>query len=161
MHVLARSKKALLPVLDDLSRAVEGLVSSGLTTASAATRQKLDASFKEASRLKLLRLGAALRYVNDEIGRFLADNGTFSSKRLAFFLNRSWVIARGLSEAIRENDSAALARLLLAREPLPLKSIDVITVGVQKRSVQEGSCSFEFRLRAIAASGPERRLRLT
>ena len=64
----------LLPTLDDLARAVDGLVAAGLTTASEATRQKLDVTMKEALRLKLARLGAALRFVNEEIGRYLAQD---------------------------------------------------------------------------------------
>jgi hypothetical protein len=43
-------RRALLPVLAELGGVVERLVDSGLTTASEATRQKLDASFREASR---------------------------------------------------------------------------------------------------------------
>ena len=98
---------------------VEGLVASGLTTASAATRQKLDASVKEAARAKLGSLSTSLRYVNDELGRFLSDSEHFSARRLAFFVNRTWLISRGLKEAIDEGDRAALSRLLVDLVPHP------------------------------------------
>jgi hypothetical protein len=94
--VKLEDRAELLPMLAELAVTVESLIATGLSTASAATRQKLDVSFKEASRRKLLRLGASLRYVNEELGRFLADAAAFSAKRFAFFLHRSWLLARGL-----------------------------------------------------------------
>lgn len=142
-------RSALVPLLDELARVVEGLASSGLTAASSATRQKLDASAKEAARAKLGRLSASLRYVNDELGRFLDESAHFSARRLAFFLNRTWLISRGLKEAIDEDDRAALARLLWQSAPSPVKAVTVVTVGVQKRALLDGSASFDFRLRVV------------
>jgi hypothetical protein len=146
--IAAPERKKLLPVLDDLAAAVEDLIGTGLTTASAATRQKLDVSFKEASRLKLLRLAASLRYVNEEIGRFLENNAAFSAKRFSFFLNRSWLLARGIAHAIRDDDAKALAKLLWTTSPKPLAEIEVVTVGVLKRVAKGSSISFDFRLRS-------------
>lgn len=142
-------RAALVPLLRELAEVVEGLVSSGLTTASAATRQKLDASAKEAARSKLGRLSASLRYVNDELGRFLDESEHFSARRLAFFLNRTWLISRGLEEAIAEEDRAALSRLLWQTAPTPVKSLSIVTVGVQKRALLDGSASFDFRFRVV------------
>ncbi len=143
---------ALVPVLEELAQFVEGLVASGMTTASAATRQKLDATFKEASRLKLLRLAASLRYVGEECGRFLADSEQFSARRLAFFLHRTWLISRGLLDAIRKGDRAALARLLWQPTPTPVAKLALAVIGVHKRSLLDGSAAFEFRTRVIADS---------
>src|SRR5205085_8383266 len=98
------------------------------TTASAATKQKLDASFKEASRLKLLRLATSLRYVGDELARFLAESEQFSARRLAFFLNRTWLISRGLLDAIAKDDRQALARLMLSSAPQPVKALTLAVV---------------------------------
>jgi hypothetical protein len=144
-------RKALLPVLEELAKTVEGLIASGLTTASTATKAKLDASFKEASRLKLLRLATSLRYVGDELTRFLAESEHFSARRLAFFLNRTWLIARGLLEAIAENDGPALARLLLATAPQPVKALRLAVIGTQKRALLDGSAAFEFRMTTLDA----------
>jgi len=145
-------KTALIPVLEELAEVVEGLVSSGLTTASAATKQKLDASAKEAARLKLGRLSASLRYVNDELGRFLSESAHFSARRLAFFLNRTWLISRGLKEAIDEDNRDALAKLLWSSAPKPVKALSLVMVGVQKRALLDGSASFDFRFRVL--TGP-------
>ena len=139
----------LLPMLAELASTVESLIATGLSTASAATRQKLDVSFKEASRRKLLRLGASLRYVNEELGRFVADASAFSAKRFAFFLHRSWMLARGLHEAIREDDAPWIARLLMTREPEVVRRIEAIVLGVGKRVQADGGCSFEFRMRSV------------
>jgi hypothetical protein len=139
----------LLPMLAELAATVESLIATGLSTASAATRQKLDVSFKEASRRKLLVLGAALRYVNEELGRFVADSSAFSTKRFAFFLHRSWLLARGLHEAIREDDAPSIARLLRTREPEMVRRFEAITLGVSKRVQADGGCSFEFRMRSV------------
>jgi len=152
---------ALVPVLEELAELVEGLVASGMTTASAATRQKLDAAFKEASRLKLLRLAASLRYVGDECGRFLADSGQFSARRLAFFLNRTWLIGRGLLDAIARDDRAALARLLWQPPSAPVAKVTLAVLGVHKRALLDGSAAFEFRTRVLAdAPGVPRGTRL-
>jgi hypothetical protein len=147
-------RKKLLPILDELAKAVEDLVATGLTTASEATRQKLDVSFKEASRHKVLRLAASLRYVNEELGRFLQDSASFSGKRLAFFLNRSWLIARGLSQAIRKNDTAVLNRLLMSSTPALVARVEVVPIAVAKRVAKGSSFSFDFRMRVINGDGP-------
>jgi hypothetical protein len=140
-------------MLAELTATVESLIATGLSTASAATRQKLDVSFKEASRRKLLRLGASLRYVNEELGRFIADASTFSAKRFAFFLHRSWLLARGLHEAIRTGDAPWIARLLMTREPEVVRRVDAIVLGVGKRVQADGGCSFEFRMRSVGDGG--------
>jgi hypothetical protein len=147
--VALEDRAGLLPMLAELAQAVESLIATGLSTASAATRQKLDVSFKEASRRKLLRLGASLRYVNEELGRFLADASAFSAKRFAFFLHRSWLMARGLHEAIRGDDAASIARLLMTREPQPVRRFEAIVLGVAKRVMADGACSFDFRMRSL------------
>lgn len=140
---------SLVPVLEELASLIEGLIGSGLTTATKATLEKLGASFKEASRLKLLRLATSLRYVTDECGRFLAESEYFSARRLAFFLNRTWLLARGLREAIHEADHAAIARLLLQSTPQPVKSVTAAVIAVQKRALLDGSAAFEFRMRTL------------
>jgi len=147
--------KKLLPVLDDLCRAVEDLVASGLVTASASTKQKLEVSFKEASRLKLGRLAASLRYVSEEIQRYLDGAKTFSPRRLALFLNRSWVLGRGLSQALLEKNEAALARLLLSWPAVTVDSLVVACVGIRKRVPQgTGIVAFDFHFRLVEAAGP-------
>lgn len=147
--VALEDRAGLLPMLGELAQTVESLIATGLSTASAATRQKLDVSFKEASRRKLLRLGASLRYVNEELGRFLADASAFSAKRFAFFLHRSWLMARGLHEAIRGDDAASIARLLMTREPQTVRRFEAIVLGVAKRVMADGACSFDFRMRSL------------
>ncbi len=143
-------RKKLPPLLEDLTRAVEELAATGLTTASEATRQKLDFSFKEASRLKLLRLGTVLRYINEEFERFLKDDSHFDSKRLAFFLNRAWLLSRGMNEALAKKDEQALATLLLTstQVPVPVPTLELAVLGVSKRVVKN-SCSFDFRMRVL------------
>jgi hypothetical protein len=151
--VQIEERRRLPALLEDLAKAVEDVVASGLGTLSPATQEKLDVSFREASRLKLLRLGTSLRYVNEELGRFLEKSADFSAKRLAFFLNRAWLLARGMDEALREDDQATLARLLLAsaQAPRPIPSLDVVCLGVLKRELQN-NCSFELRLRVVTAA---------
>jgi hypothetical protein len=151
----APEQKKLAALLEELARAIEDLLRTGLTSATEATRQKLDVSFKEASRMKLLRLGVTLRYVNEEVGRFLAHSDAFSAKRFVFFTHRAWLLARGLGEALQEKNDRVLARLSGsgARDPAPVRSIDVVTLGVFSRTVQN-NCSFEFRLRVVKADDP-------
>lgn len=145
--------KGAAQLTNELARLVEDLVRTGLTSATAATRTKLDAAFKEASRRKLLRLGASLRYVNEEVGRFLADDGTFAARRYSFFLHRSWLLAKGTSTALAKND-ARLVALLSAGSgagPKPVGNIEVVTLGIQKR-VSALVCTFDFRLRVTKAA---------
>lgn len=148
-------QRQLAALLDELARAIEDLVRTGLTSATEATRQKLDASFKEASRMKLLRLGATLRYVNEEVGRFLAHSDAFSARRFVFFIHRAWLLARGLAEALQEKNDRVLARLsgAGARGPAPTGALEVVTLGVFARSVQS-TCTFDFRLRVVRADDP-------
>ena len=145
-------EKKLLALLDELAKAIEDLVRTGLTSATEATRQKLDVSFKEASRMKLLRLGASLRYVNEEVGRFLAHSDAFASKRFVFFAHRAWLLAKGIGEGLREKNDRVLEKLLMtgSKEPAVVKSIEVVTLGVLSRTMQN-ACTFDFRLRVTKA----------
>lgn len=151
----AAEQNKLAALLEELARAIEDLVRTGLTSATQATRDKLDVSFKEASRMKLLRLGATLRYVNEEVGRFLAHSDAFSARRFVFFTHRAWLLARGLAEALKEKNDRVIARLsgTGARDPVPVRSLDVVTLGVFSRSVQN-TCTFDFRLRVVKADDP-------
>src|SRR5258706_11708777 len=93
-------QKQLVSLLDELRGAVEELLLAGLTTASKSTVERIDVSFKEASRMKLLRLGSTLRIANEEISRFTTGSTQFSARRLAFFLSRAWVLATSMRHAI-------------------------------------------------------------
>ena len=154
-HLPPAEAKKLADLLDDLARAIEDLLRTGLTSATQATRDKLDVSFKEASRMKLLRLGTTLRYVNEEVGRFLARSDDFSARRFLFFTHRAWLLARGLAGALKENNDLLLARLSGAggRPPTPVSSLHLVTLGVFARAVQS-TCAFDFRLRVLAADDP-------
>jgi len=136
---------------EELVKAVEELIRTGLVSATDATRVKLDATFKEASRHKLLRIGASLRYVNEEIGRYLADDGTFSQRRFGLFLHRSWLLAKGLLHALQTGNRALGTRLSLGagHAPQPVKRLELCTLGVLKRVVST-ACTFDFRLRIVA-----------
>ena len=68
----AADRPKLKAVLDPLAAAVEELLLGGLTTASDATRQTVSVAMQEAGRLRLLRLGVALRTVNEDLGRYRA-----------------------------------------------------------------------------------------
>ena len=140
--------KQLLAVLSELKNAVEDLLLAGLTAASQSTIQRLDVTFKEASRLKLLRLGGNLRIANEEISRFTAGSQQFSAQRLAFFLGRTWILANGMQRAIAEDDDALLDRLMLTPQAKPVKKLSVVTLGVSKRVVPGAFATFEFRMRA-------------
>jgi hypothetical protein len=152
MKLSAADRRKRLPMLDELAGAVEELLLSGLTTASEATRQALGVSFQEASRLGLLRLGSALRAANEELGRFTRNEQEFLRRRLAFFLNRAWLLSRGLARALHQADEAQFDRLIWTPASTPAGQLEVVTLGVAKR-VSPAFCAFEFRLRTVAAAG--------
>ncbi len=147
-------KGQLVSLLDELSQAVEELLLAGLTAASKSTVERLDVSFKEASRMKLLRLGSTLRIANEEIVRFNAGSPLFSARRLAFFLSRAWLLASAMRRAIASNDQAALNRLQVTPPAQPVEKLKFVTLGVAKRVVPGAFASFDFRLRALGAAGP-------
>jgi len=147
---LSSSDRAILTTqLGQLAKAVEELLSAGLTTAGQSTRETLDVTFREASRLKLLRVASTLRAANEEIGRFINKQPEFSSRRLGFFLNRAWLLARGLLRALANNDDAEWDRLLWMPKQTAVASIRVVTIGVSKKVAKGSFCAFEFRLRRI------------
>src|ERR1700757_3591324 len=102
----------LLPLLDELIQTVEELLLGGLTTASKSTTERIDVSYKEASRLRLLRLGSTLRIANEEISRFNAGSTQFSARRLSFFLGRTWLLANGLKRVLDADDEPAFNQLM-------------------------------------------------
>lgn len=145
--------KKLLPLLDSLSAAIEETLLAGLTAASDATRKTVGVTFQEASRMRLLRLGATLRVANEEIGRFTRNEAEFSKQRLSFFLGRAWLLSRGLARAVRGGDDALFARLMHVPASQPLGSVRVVTMGVVKKHVKNSFCGFDFRLRTIDDAG--------
>jgi hypothetical protein len=152
--VQAGEQKQLVSLLDELSKAVEELILAGLTAASKSTVERLDVSFKEASRMKLLRLGSTLRIANEEIARFNSGSEQFSARRFVFFLGRAWLLASAMRRAIETNDEESLNRLQVTPTPQPVEKLKVVTLGVAKRVVPGAFASFDFRLRALGASGP-------
>jgi len=144
----------LISLLDELRKAVEELLLAGLTTASKSTVERLDVTFKEASRMKLLRLGSTLRIANEEISRFTTGSPQFSPRRLTFFLNRAWLLATSMRRAMKANDSAALDRLMATTSSQPVAKLKAVTLGVSKRVVPGAFASFDFRLRAIEPAAP-------
>jgi hypothetical protein len=147
-------KKQLLSLLDALRRAVEELLLAGLTTASRSTVERMDVTFKEASRLKLLRLGSTLRIANEEISRFTRGQQQFSARRLSFFLGRTWLLAEGMRRAIEKNDDVGRSRLMATPKSEPVEKIKAVVLGVGKRVVMGAFATFEFRMRVVGDSGP-------
>jgi len=146
--------KQLVSLLDELRGAVEELLLAGLTTASKSTIERMDVSFKEASRMKLLRLGSTLRIANEEISRFTTGSTQFSSRRLAFFLGRAWLLATSMRGAVDANDTETLDRLMSTPPTQAVQSLKVVALGVAKRVVPGAFAAFDFRLRATEASSP-------
>jgi len=147
-------QKQLISLLDELSAAVEELLRAGLTAASKSTVERIDVSFKEASRMRLLRLGSTLRIANEEIVRFTTGSTQFSARRLAFFLGRAWVLAASMRRAIDANDGTALDQLMATSPTTPVASVKAVTLGVSKRVVPGAFAAFDFRLRAVDTSEP-------
>jgi hypothetical protein len=150
----AADRPKLRAVLDQLAGAVEELLLGGLTTASDATKQTVNMAMQEAARFKLLRLGSALRVAAEELGRFTRHDPTFSRRRLSFFLNRAWLLGRGLSHALKTQDETEYDRLNWSPATVPLSSIEVVCLGAVKKVAAAAFVAFDFRLRAITDSGP-------
>jgi hypothetical protein len=146
-------RKKLPGLLAELARAVEELLLSGLTTASETTRQTLQVAFQEASRLRLLRLGSTLRVANEELGRFTRNQADFSRRRLCFFLNRAWLLSRGLAASLAENDDTTFDRLVWAPAGEAIEQLEVVTLGAGKKVAAGAFVAFDFRLRALADAG--------
>jgi hypothetical protein len=151
---VATDQKQLLSLLDELRGAVEDLLFTGLTAASKSTVERVDVTFREASRMRLLRLGSTLRIANEEISRFTSGSPQFSSRRLAFFLGRAWLLATSMQKPIAANDTAAVDRLMSVPATQPLAMLKLIMLGVIKRVVPGAFASFDFRLRAVEAAPP-------
>jgi hypothetical protein len=152
MKLAQADYRKLTALLEQLAGAVEELLLSGLTTASEATRQTLHVAFQEASRMRLLRLGGTLRVANEELGRFTRNDAEFSRKRLAFFLNRAWLLSQGLSRALREKDEQEFERLTWVPPSEPVERLEVVTLGVVKK-VTSAFVAFDFRLRTVQPAG--------
>jgi hypothetical protein len=156
MNLSPPDRRKLETMLGELLTVIEDFLRTGLTTASETTRQTLHVTFQEASRLRLLRLGSTIRMANDEMGKLIRNDADFSRSRFAFFLNRAWLLGRGLLKALRANDDAAFDRLLWTPPTRPVSKIEVVVIGVAKKVVPRTFVAFDFRLRlAAAAEGME------
>jgi hypothetical protein len=150
----ATDRPKLRSVLDQLAGAVEELLLSGLTTASEATRQTINVAMQEAARFRLLRLGSGLRASMEELGRFTKHDAAFSRRRLAFFLNRSWLICRGLSHALQTGNEKEYDRLNWSPPTVAAPAIEAVCLGAVKKVAAGAFVAFDFRLRAIKENGP-------
>ncbi|MCX4247673.1 hypothetical protein [Paraliomyxa miuraensis] len=136
-------------LLDELGDVIEGLLRGGMTTASKATRDKLDVTFREVSRQGLLRLAASLSNVSREIGRYVAQDAQFSARRLSLFIGRTWLLARGMARALRDGDATTFERLAIDRRSEPVSELRAVTLGVHKKVVPGAFCGFDFRMRRL------------
>ena len=141
--------KTLVPHLHRTATAIEQILESGLTTAGEATLQSFAVTFQEAARLKLLRLGSTLRNTQEEIARYVKDDPRFSQPRLMFFLNRSWLLCKGIEQSLQDGDDARLERLLSTPSATKVDTLRVACLGVIKKIAAGTFCSFEFRLRSL------------
>jgi hypothetical protein len=149
----AAERPKLRATLDQLAGAVEDLLLGGLTTATEDTKSVLAGAMQEAARVRALRLSATLRQLLDDLGRFSAHDKLLSPRRLTLFLNRSWVLARGLSRALVANDEAGYDRLNHTPTTQPLKRVEVVCLGAVKKATA-AVAQFEFRCRAVADAAP-------
>lgn len=152
MKLSVDDQRKLPTVLSELAEAIEELLLTGLTTVSKATRETLNVAFHEASRMRLLRLSATLRITMQEIERYTSRGEDFSHKRLSFFINRAWLLSRGLERALGRGDQEEFDRLLWTPASQPVDQLKVVTVGVSKKVSGGAFCAFEFRLRTVADS---------
>jgi len=149
-NLIAKSDQArVAKQLTQTMRAIEEILSNGLTTAGPTTLKTLGVTFQEASRLKLLRLGGTLRNTCEEITRYTKDDANFSAKRLVFFLNRSWILCQGIQRALARDDGPMLERLLWTPSVSEPSDRRVVCLGVVKKVVDGVFCAFEFRLRDV------------
>lgn len=132
-----------------VATAIEELLLSGATTASEATQRTLGMAFEQAAQVGLLRLGASLRIVLEELKRLNSDPERFSTSRLAFFIDRCWLLAKGTLKALQEDDQQALVRLTAPTQTIAAKGLKLATAGVLKRHVPGAFSAFEFRLRLL------------
>jgi len=152
MNLNPSERRKLETMLAELIRVIKEFLRTGLTTASESTRQALYVTFQEASRLRLLRLGSTLRLANDEMGKLVRNDADFSRGRFAFFLNRTWLLARGLRKALAANDEAAFDKLLWTPPSRAMERIEVAVLGVVKKVVPRTFVAFDFRMRLVAAT---------
>lgn len=154
MTVSSAELARLSPGLERTAAAIEQILNAGLTTASDATCKTLAVTFQEAARLRLLRLGSTLRTTHDELSRFVNDDPRFSQSRLIFFLNRSWLLCRGIRQAVSADDQDQLAELLWDPPTRQVPSMAVVCLGVSKKIAAGAFCAFEFRLRSVEDGQP-------
>jgi hypothetical protein len=154
MKLAEADRRKLTGLLEELARAVEELLLSGLTAASEATQRTVNVSFQEASRLRLLRLSVALRQLAEELGRFARKEPEFSHRRLCFFLNRAWLLSHAIIRALREGDEEEFERLIWVPANEPVERVEVVVLGVSKKVAAGSFVRFDFRLRALTAAGP-------
>jgi hypothetical protein len=144
----------LLTIVGQVSSAIEELLLGGLTTSSEATRQALGVAMQEAARLRWLRLGSSLRVASEELARFTNHDASFSPRRLSFFLNRSWLVARGLHQALTAADEKLYDRLIWIPPTQPAARLDVVCLGAAKKVSVNAFVAFEFRLREVNEGRP-------
>lgn len=136
-----------MALLREVANAIEELLLAGTTTASQATQRTLSAAFEEAARAGFLRLGSSVRLVIEELKKFDSAPERFSGSRLAFFLDRAWLLSRAAMRAQERGELDTLTALTSLPTSLPVGRIEAATLGVSRRHVPGAFSAFEFRMR--------------
>ena len=130
--------------------ATEDILATGMRAASESTCTTFGQAFHEASGMRLLRLGSTLRAANEEVRKYIGEDSRFSAARLSFFLNRSWMLASGMLQALDAKDGDAWQRLDWRPPARKIASLSLAVLGVGVRNSPGSFCAFEFRCRVLA-----------
>ena len=90
----------------------------------------------------------------EELGRFTRQESNFSRRRLTFFLNRTWILSRGMAHALATDNEKEYDRLTWSPPVQPLAAGEFVCLGVVKKVAEKAFVMFDFRLRALSDSGP-------
>ncbi|RJG37989.1 hypothetical protein [Motilimonas pumila] len=142
-----QQQKPLMTLLKQVTKDIEAIISTGMPTASESTVKQFEQAFKQASSIGLTRLGSNLRLLMQEIQRYVQQDNAFSSRRLSFFLNRCWLMCKGLSEALDKQNAVLWQSLSFSEQTKSFSELDCMTLGVSKKMVSGVFAAFEFRLR--------------
>lgn len=144
-------------LLQTIEETISSLAYTGLTTISESTFQRLATCINECSNHQFYRLASAIRVASNELKKSLSGlSKTIDNSKYAFFLNQSWLLAKGLQKALEDNKSLLERYSGRKSQKETIPAIEVVPIGIEQGVIDSRWLSFRIHFKVMKAPKKKR-----
>ncbi|MFQ5978624.1 MAG: hypothetical protein ACE5OZ_10900 [Candidatus Heimdallarchaeota archaeon] len=145
-------------LLQTIEQTISSLAYTGLTTISESTFQRLTTCINECSNNQFFRLASAIRVASNELKKSVnGSSKTIDNSKYAFFLNQSWLLAKGLQKALDDKDEFLLERYSGRKSQEDrIPALEVVPIGIEQGLIDRRWLSFRIHFKVMEAPKKKR-----